>query len=215
MIEIAVRLLRGATLYEADLRVEARLLALVGPSGAGKTTLLNMIAGLIRPDEGRIAIDGEVFFDSARGIDIPTRSRRLGYVFQETRLFPHLSAAANLRYGLRFAAPDARGVKFDGVVDLLGVRDLLARRPGQLSGGEKQRIAIGRALLSQPRALLLDEPLSAIDEARRLEILQLIERLRDAFAIPIIFVSHRAEEVERLADRIADIGTDGKAVLRA
>lgn len=214
MIEIVTRLDRGGRRSQADIRVEARLLALVGPSGAGKTTLLNMIAGLIRPDEGRIAIEGQVFFDSAGKVDVPTRRRRLGYVFQETQLFPHLSVSANLRYGLRFAPSEARGVQFDEVVGLLGVEALLTRRPSQLSGGEKQRIAIGRALLSQPRALLLDEPLSAIDEARRLEVLELIERLRDAFAIPIVFVSHRREEVERLADRIADVGMGGKTVLR-
>ena len=214
MIEIAVTLLRGSRLYEVELRAEARILALVGPSGAGKSTLLNMVAGLVRPDEGRIAIDGEAFFDSARGLNLPPRRRRLGYVFQDARLFPHMSALANLCYGARFAPAGAAVVKFDDVVDLLGVRPLLARRPGRLSGGERQRIAIGRALMSQPRALLLDEPLSAIDEARRMEILDLIERLRDAFAIPILFVSHRAEEVERLADQIANVGMDGKARMR-
>jgi molybdate transport system ATP-binding protein len=214
LIEVSVRLKRGARIYRADIAAEARVLALVGPSGAGKTTLLNMIAGLAPPDEGRIAIGGETFFDSAMGLSLPPRVRRLGYVFQDARLFPHLSVAANLRYGMRFAPGATNGVAFDEVVDLLGVRALLGRRPGRLSGGETQRVAIGRALLSQPRALLLDEPLSAIDEARRLEILELIERLRDAYAIPILLVSHRFEEVERLADAIVDIDEDGGARLR-
>jgi molybdate transport system ATP-binding protein len=214
LIEVSVRLKRGARSYGANVTAEARVLALVGPSGAGKTTLLNMIAGLVRPDEGRIAIAGETFFESATGLSLPPRSRRLGYVFQDARLFPHLSVSANLRYGMRFALGAAHRVAFDEVVDLLGVRALLDRRPGRLSGGETQRIAIGRALLSQPRALLLDEPLSAIDEPRRLEILELIERLRDAYAIPILLVSHRFEEVERLADAIVDIDEDGGARLR-
>jgi molybdate transport system ATP-binding protein len=214
VIEIAVKLKRGSRLFDAELRAEARILALVGPSGAGKSTLLNMVAGLVRPDEGRIAIDGDAFFDSGRGINLSPRDRHLGYVFQDVKLFPHMSALANLRYGVRFAAAGAKGVKFDDVVDLLGVSELLARRPGRLSGGERQRIAIGRALMSQPRALLLDEPLSAIDEARRMEILDLIERLRDAFAIPILFVSHRAEEIERLADGLADVGMDGRTRMR-
>ena len=135
MIEVSVRLKRGARIYRADIAAEARVLALVGPSGAGKTTLLNMIAGLAAPDEGRIAIGGETFFDSAMGLSLPPRARRLGYVFQDARLFPHLSVAANLRYGMRFAPGAANGVAFDEVVDLLGVRALLGRRPGRLSGG--------------------------------------------------------------------------------
>ena len=214
MIEVSVRLRRGAKHYRADVAVEARVLALVGSSGAGKTTLLNMIAGLVRPDEGRIAIGGETFFDSTTGLNLSPRARRLGYVFQDARLFPHLSVEANLRYGLRFAPRSANRVGLEEVAELLGVTALLDRRPGRLSGGETQRVAIGRALLSQPRALLLDEPLSAIDEARRLEILELIERLRDAYAIPILLVSHRFEEVERLADAIVDIDEDGGARLR-
>ncbi len=203
MIEIAVRHRLGAFAIEADIRASGRILAISGPSGAGKTTLLYMISGLLRPTEGRIALDGVVFLDTAIGLDMPTRQRRIGYVFQEPRLFPHLSVAGNLRYGARFARNDSRLVGFDEVVALLGLAHLLARRPARLSGGEKQRVAIGRALLSSPRALLLDEPLTAIDDARRRDILGLIEQLRDAFAIPIVFVSHRAGEVERLASEVA------------
>jgi len=205
MIEIRVRYGIGAFAIETDIGSTGRVLALRGPSGSGKTTLLNLIAGLSRPKEGRITVGGVAFFDSAAGIDMPTRLRRLGYVFQEPRLFPHMSVAANLRYGARFAPRADRLVGFDEVVALLGVGPLLARRPGRLSGGEKQRVEIGRALLSNPRALLLDEPLSAIDDPRRREILALIERLRETFAIPIVFVSHQAAEVERLATDIADL----------
>ena len=181
------------------------MLALCGPSGAGKTTLLNVVAGLIRPREGRVAIDDRVLFDSSLAVDEPVRSRRIGYVFQEPRLFPHLSVAGNLGYGRRFAPRDGAPVDFAGVVSLLGVEPLLRRAPARLSGGEKQRVAIGRALFSNPALLLLDEPLTALDDARRQEILALIERLRDRFAIPIVFVSHRLSEVERLASDIAVI----------
>jgi molybdate transport system ATP-binding protein len=203
MIEIRVRHKLGVFAIETDIRASGRVLAISGPSGAGKTTLLNMIAGLLRPTEGRIVVDDVAFLDTATGLDLSTRLRRIGYVFQEPRLFPHLSVAGNLNYGARFAPRGARLVGFDQVIALLGVGHLLARRPARLSGGEKQRVAIGRALLSSPRALLLDEPLTAIDDARRRDILGLIEQLRDAFAIPIIFVSHQAAEVERLASDIA------------
>jgi molybdate transport system ATP-binding protein len=201
VIEIAVRRRLGASALDVEIRASGRVLAIGGASGAGKTTLLNIIAGLERPDEGRVAVDGVVFVDTAAGVDMAVRKRRAGYVFQEPRLFPHMSVERNLRYGERFAR-GPRLVGFDGVVDLLGVAPLLPRRPARLSGGEKQRVAIGRALLSQPRLLLLDEPLSALDDARREEILALIEKLRDAFAIPIILVSHRADEVERLASDV-------------
>ena len=215
MIEIQIRHKLGAFAIEADIRATGRILALSGPSGAGKTTLLNMIAGLVRPDEGRIAVDEVAFLDTATGLDMPTQLRRIGYVFQEPRLFPHLSVAGNLKYGARFAPSGARLIGFDQVVALLGVGHLLARRPARLSGGEKQRVAIGRALLSSPRALLLDEPLTAIDDARRRDILGLIEQLRDAFAIPIIFVSHQVGEVERLASDIAVLDRGRVTEMRA
>ena len=214
MIEIFVRRRLGELSIEADLYAEGRLLALCGVSGAGKTSILNMVAGLMRPDSGRIAIGGVTFFDSDHRIDLAPQARRVGYVFQEPRLFPHLTAAGNLKYGARFAGGGPRPVKFDDVVELLGVGPLLHRRPAKLSGGEKQRIAIGRALLMAPRALLLDEPLAAIDDARRQEILALIEKLRDAFMIPMVLVSHRVSEVERLADEIADVEAGKALVMR-
>jgi len=176
--------------------------ALFGRSGAGKTSIVNAIAGILRPDRGRIAIDGEAVFDSGRGIDVPTPRRRVGYVFQEGRLFPHLSVRQNLRYARMFSrAPEPSG-QFERAVELLGLAQLLERRPGNLSGGEKQRVAIGRALLSQPRLLLLDEPLAALDAHRKSEILQYIELMRDELRIPIVYVSHVVEEVVRLADTV-------------
>ena len=205
MIEIAVEHAQGDFTIAADIRASGRVLALCGPSGAGKTTLLDVIAGLRRPRRGRVAVDEAVFLDTARGIDVPARLRRIGYVFQEARLFPHLSVAHNLTYGARFASRGPKLVAFADVVALLGLEPLLARGPARLSGGEKQRVAIGRALLSNPCVLLMDEPLNAIDDARRQDILHLIETLRDAFAIPIIFVSHRVSEVERLASDIAEL----------
>jgi molybdate transport system ATP-binding protein len=215
MIEIAVEHAQGDFSIAADIRASGRVLALCGPSGAGKTTLLDVIAGLRRPRRGRVAVDDAVFLDTARGIDAPARLRRIGYIFQEPRLFPHLSVAHNLTYGARFASRGPSLVAVADVVALLGLEPLLGRRPARLSGGEKQRVAIGRALLSNPRVLLMDEPLNAIDDARRHDILQLIETLRDAFAIPIIFVSHRVSEVERLASDIAVIDAGRLVEMRA
>jgi molybdate transport system ATP-binding protein len=205
MIEIAAEHVQGDFTILADIRATGRVLALCGPSGAGKTTLLDIVAGLRRPHRGRVAIDDAVLFDSARGVDVPARLRRIGYVFQEPRLFPHLNVARNLTYGARFAGQGPGVVTFADVVALLGLDSLLRRGPDNLSGGEKQRVAIGRALLRNPRILLMDEPLAAIDDPRRRDILQLIETLRDAFAVPIVFVSHRASEVERLASDIAEL----------
>ncbi len=211
MIEIRVRRRLGAVNIEADIVANGRSLALVGPSGGGKTTLLNMVAGLETPDDGRIAIGDAVFFDSAAGVNLSPRERRVGYVFQEPRLFPHYSVAGNLRYGARSAGEALVG--FDEVVGWLGIGELLQRRPAKLSGGEKQRVAIGRALLSRPRALLLDEPLSALDEARRDELVKLIQDLRDRLSIPMILVSHRLDEVERIADEVARVEAGRKTTL--
>ena len=215
MFEVSVRHSLGAFTIEADIHAHGRILAISGPSGAGKTTLLDMIAGLTRPAQGRIAVDEVVFLDTATGTDLPTRRRRIGYVFQEPRLFPHLSVAGNLKFGARFAPAGAPLVAFDEVVALLGVGTLLSRRPSHLSGGEKQRVAIGRALLGSPRVLLLDEPLTAIDDARRDDILALIEQLRDTFAIPMIFVSHQTGEVERLASDVAVLRSGRLVEMRA
>jgi molybdate transport system ATP-binding protein len=174
--------------------------ALFGPSGAGKTTLVNLLAGLERPDDGRIIVDGRVLFDSTAGIDIPPEHRRIGYVFQEDRLFPHLSVMGNLTYGMNRIRPAERRHSIEQVVALLGIGDLVERRPLTLSGGEKQRVAIGRALLASPKFLLMDEPLSSLDAERKEEILPFIERLRDEVGVPIVYVSHAIEEVIRLAD---------------
>jgi molybdate transport system ATP-binding protein len=175
------------------------LTALFGRSGAGKTSLINVIAGLIRPDRGRVEIDGDVLTDTATRRFVPPHRRRIGYVFQEGRLFPHLSVRRNLLYGARFATGPKDTGAFDQIVALLGIGDLLARRPENLSGGEKQRVAIGRALLARPRVLVMDEPLASLDEGRKAEILPYIERLRDEIRTPIVYVSHSIPEVARLA----------------
>ena len=175
------------------------LTVLFGRSGSGKTSVINAIAGLLHPDAGRIAIGGHVLQDSARGLWLPPHKRRIGYVFQDARLFPHLSVRHNLTYGHRFSATKAA---IDPVVEMLGLGDLLNRRPAALSGGEKQRVAIGRALLSGPELILADEPLAALDEARKDDILPYFERLRDEVGIPIVYVSHAAGEVARLATTV-------------
>ena len=203
MIEIELHLARpGFTLAANFTAPGAGVTALFGRSGAGKTTIIQAVAGVVRPDRGRIVVDGEAYFDSARGIDVPIERRRAGYVFQDARLFPHMSVARNLRYGQRRARGAYAEIGFEAVVDLLGIGHLLDRRPHTLSGGERQRVAIGRALLSQPRLLLMDEPLAALDAARKAEILPYLERLRDEMKLPILYVSHSIEEVLRLSDRV-------------
>jgi molybdate transport system ATP-binding protein len=168
---------------------------LFGPSGVGKSSILNMVAGLLRPDRGRIAIDGETLFGD--GIDLPPERRRAGYVFQEARLFPHMRVRANLLYGVRGEAD-----RFEDSIGFLGIGHLLDRWPRTLSGGEAQRVAIGRALLSKPRFLLLDEPLSSLDRARRDEIMQAIEHVRDVLGLPILMVTHDPDEAERIGTRV-------------
>ena len=185
------------------------IVALFGRSGAGKTSLVNMIAGLTRPERGRIAVNGTVMFDSETGIDLPSEKRRLGYVFQEGRLFPHMSVRSNLTYGYKRAPHGERQIGIDQVVGLLGLESLLARRPNDLSGGEKQRVALGRALLANPRLLLMDEPLAALDQPRKDEVLPFIERLRDNLSVPIVYVSHSMAEIVRLADTLVLI-SDGQ-----
>ncbi|WP_246804287.1 molybdenum ABC transporter ATP-binding protein [Desulfosarcina cetonica] len=176
--------------------------ALYGPSGAGKTSIVNMVAGLSRPDAGRITVNGLCLFDAAKGIDLPPERRRIGYVFQDGRLLPHLSVRANLTYGMRLTPAVQRFVKFDAVVELLGIGHLLTRRPARLSGGEKQRVAIGRALLTSPAMLLMDEPLASLDAARKAEVMPFIARLSQEFAIPILYVSHALDEILNLADHM-------------
>jgi molybdate transport system ATP-binding protein len=176
--------------------------ALFGPSGAGKTTIINMVAGLLKPDRGRIELDGDALFDDTAGIDVPASRRRIGYVFQEGRLFPHMSVKHNLGYGRWMSGHAADPVGFDHIVELLNIGSLLDRRPGRLSGGERQRVAVGRALLMRPRLLLLDEPLASLDAPRKRDILPYFERLRDEAIVPIIYVSHDAAEVRRVAKRV-------------
>jgi molybdate transport system ATP-binding protein len=199
-VDVAHRL--GVFTLELRFTSRGRLTAFFGQSGSGKTSLVNVIGGLIRPDRGRVAVDATTLTDTAAGIFVPTHRRRVGYVFQEGRLFPHLTVRQNLLFGRWFRPPRERKIELETVVDLLGIGHLLHRRPGALSGGEKQRVAIGRALLASPRLLLMDEPLAALDEERKAEILPFIERLRDEAEVPIIYVSHSLAEVSRLADSI-------------
>ena len=199
MLSLDLELRRGAFQRHVRIEEQARVLALAGPSGAGKTTVLNAIAGLVRPMSGHIRIDDRVLYDSARGIDVPTHRRRIGYVFQDARLFPHRDVRANLLYGRHGQRGDGRAFALDAVVDLLGIGHLLQRHPGNLSGGERQRVAIGRALLSQPAILLFDEPLSALDQARREELIPYLQRVRDEIALPMVYVSHTEDDVRRLA----------------
>jgi molybdate transport system ATP-binding protein len=208
-LSIDIRHRLGSFPLDARFETGSGLIALFGRSGSGKTSIVNVIAGLIRPDEGRVAVDGVSLVDTARGVFVPPHRRRIGYVFQEGRLFPHLTVRQNLLYGHWFTPPAQRSDGLEHVLDLLGIEALLERRPGRLSGGEKQRVAIGRALLANPRLLLMDEPLAALDEARKAEILPYIERLREESRVPIVYVSHSMAEVVRLASSIVLL-SDGK-----
>lgn len=201
---LAVRLNHGFGGFTLDAAFEAPqgITVLFGRSGSGKTTIVNAVAGLLRPEAGRIVVGDLVLSDSAARLWLPPHKRRIGYIFQEGRLFPHLSVRQNLRYGAWFAPRGAPREDMGRVVEMLGIGPLLDRRPGALSGGEKQRVAIGRALLSAPRLILADEPLAALDEARKAEILPYFERLRDEVAVPILYVSHSASEVARLATTV-------------
>lgn len=199
----------GDFTLDAQLTAGEGVTALFGRSGSGKTSAIRIIAGLTKPDQGRIELDGEVLADSEKRIFTPAHKRRFGYVFQEARLFPHLTVEQNLHYGRWFSGRSAEAVESTKVIEMLGIGALLKRRPENLSGGEKQRVAIGRALLVQPRLLLMDEPLAALDEARKAEIIPYLERLRDETKIPIIYVSHSVSEVSRLADRVV-VMKDGR-----
>ena len=208
-LAIDIRHRLGTFLLDAQFETGGGLIALFGRSGSGKTSIINIIAGLFRPEHGRVTVDDVVLVDTASGIFVPRHHRRIGYVFQEGRLFPHLTVRQNLLYGRWFAPQAERGDDLDVVTDLLGIGGLLDRRPGRLSGGEKQRVAIGRALLAHPRLLLMDEPLASLDEARKAEILPYIERLRDHSKVPIVYVSHSIGEVARLASTVVLL-SDGK-----
>jgi molybdate transport system ATP-binding protein len=209
MLSVAITHKLGEFTLDAAFDAESGLTALFGRSGAGKTSLINAIAGLFRPERGYVAIDGEVLADTAIGVFVPAHHRHIGYVFQEGRLFPHLNVRQNLLYGHWFAPKAASGGDFDQVIGLLGISHLLSRRPANLSGGEKQRVAIGRALLARPRLLVMDEPLASLDEGRRAEILPYIERLRDEMRVPIVYVSHSIAEVARLATTLV-VMSDGE-----
>ena len=195
--DVALSVSRGESRIEASFITGPGATVLFGPSGIGKTSILQMVAGLLKPDEGHVRIAGETLFDADARIDVPSERRRIGYVFQEPRLFPHMRVAANLRYGMARGGGD-----WDGVVAMLGIGHLLDRWPRTLSGGEARRVAIGRALLSNPRVLLLDEPLSSLDRARRGDILDALVAVRDRTDIPILMVTHDPEEAERIATAI-------------
>ena len=202
-VEVSKRL--GEFTVEAAFASEGRVTGLFGTSGAGKTSLINMIAGLLRPDRGIIAIDGETLDDTSARTHVAVYRRRIGYVFQDARLFPHLDVRENLDYGRRMNRLAEDGAQWRRVTELLDIGDLLDRRPGKLSGGERQRVALGRALLSQPRLLLMDEPLGSLDEERKEEILPYLVRLRDEAGIPMVYVSHDPSEMRNLATQIAII----------
>jgi molybdate transport system ATP-binding protein len=202
MLSVAAKKRRGAFLLDAKFELPTPgVVALFGISGCGKTTLVNVIAGLLQADSGHVALDEAVLLDTERGVNVPPEKRRIGYVFQDARLFPHMRVEANLRYALKRAAV-APFVGMDRVAALLDLEPLMGRRTHDLSGGERQRVAIGRALLSQPSLLLLDEPLASLDASRREEVLPYLETLRDQLAIPMVYVSHNYDEVLRLATHL-------------
>jgi len=202
MLRVDVVKQLGEFSLRATFETEGRVTGLFGASGAGKTSLVSMIAGLLRPDRGTISIDGEIMDDTAKAIHVPAWRRRIGYVFQDARLFPHLDVAQNLDYGRRMNRLADDPTQRKRVTELLDIGHLLDRRPGKLSGGERQRVALGRALLSKPRLLLLDEPLGSLDEGRRAEILPYLVRLRDEARIPMVYVSHDPAELRQLATQI-------------
>jgi len=214
VIAVAARHAQGVFALDVAFASEARVVALFGPSGSGKSTLLNVIAGLIRPDYGRVKVDGRVLTETETGTFVPAHRRRIGYVFQEARLFPHLSVRGNLAFGRWFTPRAERYADAAEIVALLGLASLLDRRPATLSGGEKQRVAIARALLSSPRLLLMDEPLASLDAARKAETLPYIERLRDELSVPVIYVSHSREEVDRIAEEVVHLQEGRVATIR-
>ena len=203
MVDVRVKREQGDFLVDVAFRAGgAGVTALFGESGAGKSSVINMVAGLLNPDEGRIVVGGRTLFDSRRRVSVPPDKRRVGYIFQDSRLFPHLSVRSNLIYGMKRTPVEDRFVKYDDVVDMLDIGKLTSRRPSKLSGGEKQRVAIGRALLTSPKILLMDEPLASLDSSRKEEVLKFIIPLPETFSVPIIYVTHDHHEMMRLADTV-------------
>ncbi len=202
MIEVDVALARPDFELRAAFFSNARVTALFGPSGSGKSTVIDLIAGLARPDAGRITVADQPLVDTERGLFVCAQKRRIGLVFQDALLFPHFSVAQNLRFGAFFAPRGARRMPLEKVVDTLGIGALMDRRPAQLSGGERQRVGVARALMAAPRLLLMDEPFASLDVARRHKAMGLVELARDEFSIPVVLVSHQIEEVMRLATRV-------------
>lgn len=209
MLDFAFTLRRGEFLLEAAARLGDGVTGIFGPSGSGKSTLLSLLSGLARPLQGRLQLDGDVLVDTARGVFVPAWRRHIGVVFQDGQLFPHLSVRRNLRYGHDRLAPGERRHGFDQVVELLEIGTLLERRPALLSGGERQRVALGRALLYSPRVLLLDEPLSSLDERLKRQILPFLRRIKHETRVPMLYVSHARSEIDYLADHVLGMH-DGK-----
>ena len=204
-LDVTVRHRLERIALDVAIRAGGGLTAIVGPSGAGKTTVLHVIAGLVRPDVGRVVLGDDVLLDTAAGIAVAPDRRRIGYVTQESRLFPHLSVRQNLAYGHWFTPRVHRRLTLDDVIGMLDLGALLARRPARLSGGERQRVALGRALVTSPRLLLLDEPLAAVDVGRRQEILPYLDRLRQELALPTIYVTHTLDEVRSRAESVVTL----------
>jgi molybdate transport system ATP-binding protein len=210
VLSVDIRKTQGSFRVSASFMTEETgVTTLFGRSGAGKTSVINMIAGLVEPDDGTIIVNGRVVFDSARRLNLPPEARRFGYVFQDGRLFPHMSVSKNLSYGMHLVDPERRYADFDQIVELLGVGHLLDRRPAKLSGGEKQRVAIGRSLLTSPDLLLMDEPLASLDQARKQEVLPFINALTTELSVPIVYVSHLVDEIISIADSVVILEQGG------
>ncbi|WP_339843228.1 molybdenum ABC transporter ATP-binding protein [uncultured Halopseudomonas sp.] len=204
-LDVSIEHQLGDFALDVHFQVPAGLTVLFGESGAGKSSVVNAVAGLLRPDRGQIKLGERTLLDTSAGVNLPVRKRRIGYVFQDDRLFPHLSVRQNILYGRRFTHRDAPPADQQQIIAMLGIESLLDRRPAGLSGGEKQRVAIARALLCSPELILADEPLAALDEARKAEILPYFERLRDDLQIPVLYVSHSLSEVARLATTVVTL----------
>ena len=205
MIDVNIVLQRGVFKLAASIHSDMLVTGLFGPSGAGKSSLLQIIAGLVKPQQGYIRIGDTVLYDSSQRLNLPSHQRGIGYVFQDALLFPHLSVKNNLLYGYRRLSGKPESIVLDDVVALLEISHLLAKNPQQLSGGEKQRVALGRALLSNPRLLLLDEPMAALDERLKQQILPFLLRVRDELHLPMLYVSHSLAEIQFLTDHIVFI----------